>query len=157
MERKLLLALTLTLCLMTSAHADFYLGVKTGPMLVDIDGADDPTNVALTLGYEFGIVLGDLGLEAEFSRTLSEGEVGDEDLEVESDGFYAAFLTPGPIYFKLRAGVVDNEVIIGDDADSDGGNAFGAGIGVSAGLARFEIEFTRIDSDIDFVSLGVQF
>ena len=157
MDRKLLLAFPLALCLATSAHADFYLGVKTGPMLVDIDGADDPTNVALTLGYEFGIVVGDLGLEAEFSRTASDGEVGDEDLEVESDGFYAAFLTPGPVYLKLRAGVVDNEVIIGDDADSDGGTAFGAGFGLSAGLARFEIEYTRIDSDIDFVSLGVQF
>ena len=157
MKRKLLLTVPLALCLANGAHADFYLGVKTGPMLVDIDGADDPTNVALTLGYEFGIVIGDLGLEAEFSRTASKGEVDDDDLEVESDGFYAAFVTPGPVYFKARAGVVDNEVIIGDDADSDGGNAFGAGFGVSAGLARFEIEYTRIDSDVDFISLGVQF
>ena len=157
MYRKLLIALTLFLGPATGAHADFYLGAKAGPMLVDINGADDPTNAALTLGYEFGVLVGDVGLEAEFARTVSEGKVAGDDLEVESNGFYATFVTAGPVYFKVRAGVVDNEVTVGNDSDTDSGTAVGAGFGVSAGIVRFEIEYTRLDSDLDFITLGLQF
>ncbi len=157
MYRKLLSATALALCLIPAAHADLYIGAKTGPMLVDISGADDPTNVALTLGYELGILVADVGLEAEFSRTASDGDVAGQPLEVETNALYVSFVTPGPLYLKLRGGIADTEVSVGAASTSDNDTSLGVGLGVSAGILRFEIEYTQIENDVDFLSFGVQF
>ncbi len=157
MYTKRLIAASLALCLNTAAYADWYLGAKTGPMLVDISGADDPTNAAVTIGYELGALVADIGLEAEFSRSLSEGEVGGQDLEVDTNGFYVTFLTPGPVYLKLRGGVVDTEVTIGSVSNSDDDTSIGAALGLSTGILRFEIGYTQIEDDIDFLTFGLQF
>ena len=145
------------LALASNAAAEFYIGAKTGTMLVDISGADDPVNTSLILGYEFGVVFGDVGLEAEFSRTTSDGEVGGEDLEVDTNGYYVTFLTPGALYLKARAGMVDSDVKIGSASESDNNSSLGVGVGISTGILRVELEFTTIDDDIEYLTLGLQF
>ncbi len=140
-----------------AALADFYITAKTGPMIVDIDGADDPTNIGVALGYELGIVVADLAIEAELTRTASEGDVDGSDLEVETNGLYVTFTTPGALYLKLRGGVVDAETTVGNDSDSESGTSLGVGLGLSLGLVRVEFEFTQIEDDVDFLSVGVQF
>ncbi|BAU49213.1 cell envelope biogenesis protein OmpA [Sulfurifustis variabilis] len=140
-----------------AAQADWYFGAKTGPMMIDVGGFDDPTNVGVLVGHEWGVVAGDIGVEAELTRTLDDGEFAGQDVKVDTQGLYAAFRTAGPVYLIGKAGVVRNEVEVGSSSGSDTGTALGAGVGFSIGIAQFELEYTRIDDDIDFLSLGLRF
>ena len=57
----LIFALTLST---NAAASGLTFGAKTGPM--QIDGLDDdPTNAGVAVGYEIGVVLGDIGFEGE--------------------------------------------------------------------------------------------
>ena len=103
------------------------------------------------------MLVADIGLEAEFSRTISDGELNGDDIDVDTNAIYLTFVTPGAAYLKLRAGYIDSEVTIGNNSSSDDDTSFGAGIGLSTGILRFEIEFTQVNDDTDFLTLGVQF
>ncbi len=161
MTRILLLALALALGLSTSALADFYIAAKTGPVLVDVSGDDvdkNPTNIGVALGYELGVVAGDLALEAEFTRSASDGELDSgADLEVASNAIYVAFTTAGPIYLKLRGGLSQTEITVGNADDSESGETYGIGVGFSLGLLRLEAEITRLHEDVNFLSVGIVF
>jgi outer membrane immunogenic protein len=145
----LLLAATFTFASTTYAGGLTF-GAKMGPM--QIDGvSDDPTNAGVSIGSEMGIVLGDLGFEGEFTTTMEEGN---QNIDIDTIGFYATYRTPGFVYFKARGGFVNWDVNgIADDTVT----SLGFGIGFSLALIKFELEFTQIDDDIDFISLGVQF
>lgn len=145
------------LLLSPAGHAEWYIGAKAGPMMIDADGVDDPTNAGVIIGHEWGVVAGDLGIEAEFTKTIDDGRFAGQDVQVDTLGLFAAFRTAGPVYLIGKAGVVRNEVEVGSVSDSDTGTAIGAGVGFSIGIAQFELEFTRLDDDIDFLSLGVRF
>ena len=129
-------------------------GAKMGPMQLDIPGADDPTNAGVAVGYELSVVLGDLGFEGEFTTTMDEGSANNKDIEVDTVGIYATYRTPGTVFVKARGGFVNWDINgIADDTDT----SLGIGLGFSLGLIKFELEYTQISDDIDFVSLGVQF
>ena len=142
----------------SGAQADFLFGVKTGPMLVDVEGADvsdDPTNVGVSVGYELGVLIGGLAVEAELTRSLSAGSVAGNDLEISTQGLYASFTTAGPIYLKARVGIMDASVDAGGFSEDEGGETYGLGVGFSLGLFRVELEYTSIDDDVNFISLGL--
>ena len=129
-------------------------GAKMGPMQLDISGADDPTNAGVTVGYELGVVLGDLGFEGEFTTTMDEGSVNNQDVEIDTVGIYATYRTPGFVFVKARGGFVNWDINgVADDTDT----SLGIGLGFDLGLIKFELEYTQISDEIDFVSLGVQF
>lgn len=143
-----------------AARADFLYGVKAGPMLIsfdDVDVSDDPLNAGLLIGYEFGVLFGDLAIEAEITRTVTAGSVSGIDLEVESQGAYVSFTTAGPIYGKLRAGVMKASIDASGLSEDENGETYGVGAGISLGLFRVELEYTVVDDDVQFVSLGVIF
>lgn len=138
-------------------QADWYLGAKAGPMMIDGAGSD-PTNAGVVIGREWGIVAGDLGIEAEVTRTLDDGRFAGQDVEVDTRGLYAALRTAGPVYLIAKAGIVRSEVeVSGAGSSSDTESAFGAGFGFSLGVAQIELEYTRLHEDIDFLSLGLRF
>ena len=140
------------------AYADgITFGAKTGPMQVDISGADDPTNAGVAVGYELGVVLGDIGFEGEFTTTMSEGSVGNQDLSIDTVGVYATYRSPGFLYLKARTGFVRWDADYGSNSDDDTVTSMGLGIGLSLALIKVELEYTQIDEDIDFISIGVQF
>ncbi len=142
----------------TGASAELYFGAKTGPMLIDEGGFDDPINTSFTAGYQTGIVLGDLGVEGEISRTATNGETaGGEDVEVATEAVYVALRTAGPVYFKARTGLIRREVTVGSQSDDDTGGSVGLGIGFGLGILQIEIDYTQIDSDINYLTLGIQF
>ena len=104
------------------------------------------------------MIVADLALEAEFTRTAEEGETrGGSDIEVDTNALYLTFTTPGPVYLKLRGGLIDITADVGSASDDESGESFGAGLGLSLGLLRLELEYTRIDDDIDFLSAGIVF
>jgi len=72
------------LLLAPAAQADWYFGAKTGPMMIDVGGFDDPTNVGVLVGHEWGVVAGDIGVEAELTRTLDDGEFAGQDVKVDT-------------------------------------------------------------------------
>ena len=160
MLRHYFIGLVLLFSISSTAHAEFLFGVKTGSMMVDVEGASassDPSNRGFMLGYELGVLVGDLALEAEFTRSGSAGEVAGQDLEVDTNAIYLTYTTPGPIYFKARGGLMDASVDAGPFSEDESGESFGLGVGFSLGLLRLEAEYTAIDDDIDFVSVGVVF
>lgn len=149
-------ALAAALLLSPAAQADWYFGAKAGPVMVDGTGSD-PTNAGVLVGHEWGVVAGDLGIEAELTRTIDDGRFAGQDLEVDTRGLYASFRTAGPVYLIARAGRVRSKVEVGGSGSSDTENAFGAGLGFSLGVAQIEIEYTRLHDNVDFVSLGLRF
>ena len=141
------------------AHADLYLGVKTGSMLVGFDNvevSEDPANVAATIGYEFGS-FPRISLEAEVSRTITAGLVSGNELEVESQGAYITYTTAGRLYSKWRVGYMDAALSAGVDLSEDeGGETYGVALGLRMIGFKLELDYTAVDDDVSFVSLGIR-
>lgn len=154
-----ILLAVLNLLIVTPALADgLYFGAKTGRIVVNDSAVKThPTNVGFVLGYEQGLVLGDLGFEAEMTTTTGKGELDSgRDFEADTKALYVAFRTAGPIYFKARGGFLQ---IDSNDWDTKTGSSIGVGLGLGLGLIQIELEVTKtaLDPDIAFASVGVQF
>lgn len=139
------------------ASADWFFGAKTGPMMIDVSGISDPSNVGVVVGYDLGVGLGDLALEGEITKTISSGDLLGFDVDVDTQALYLAFRTAGPIYFKAKGGFLNEEVSIGPISESDSGVSYGIGLGFGIGVAQLELELTTIEADIVFLSVGAQF
>lgn len=154
--KSMALAAVLSMVAASASAGDLFFGVKTGPMMVDDSAVKtDPTNVGVLVGYELGLVLGDLAVEGEFTTSTSDGEVkGGSKFDVDTAAAYLAFRTAGPFYFKAKGGYMNVE---GDSSDS--GASYGVGLGFGIGIAQLEVEYTqtKVDPDVAFVSVGVQF
>lgn len=153
---QVLVAGLLSLGLAQGAQADWYFGANTGPMMIDLPGYDDPTNAGLLLGHEWGVVLGDIGLQGEFTTSIDDGAVGGQDVSVSTQALYGVFRSAGPFYLIGKVGMLREEVEIGGHSETDTGASVGAGLGISLGIARIELEYTQIESDIAYVSLGLR-
>jgi hypothetical protein len=154
-----LIAMGILLGLVTAGAAraeGLYLGAKTGPMLVDVPGAKDPTNVGVTMGYDLGVVVADLAVEGELTTSLDRGSSANQ-AEVNTAAMYLAVRSPGPVYFKARGGVLRSDLQAGGVSRDETNASFGAGLGFSLGLAQFELEYTRVEDEVQFLSLGAQF
>ncbi len=133
-------------------------GAKAGSMLLDIPDTDDPVNAGVAIGYEFGVAIGNLGFEGEFTTTTKDGKIADQLLNIDTAGAYATYRSPGIVYLKARVGYVgwDAGQILGDAAD-DRSVSTGLGLGINLTLLKLELEYTQIDEDINFVSIAIQF
>jgi outer membrane immunogenic protein len=140
-----------------AALADMYFGVNAGKMMIDLDGFDDPTNAGVLIGKEWGVVAGDLGVEAEFTTSIDDGSFLGNDVNVNTQAVYGAFRTAGPVYLIAKAGLLREEVEVGSGSDSDTGMSAGIGVGFSLGLAQMELQYTVIEEDISYLSVGVRF
>jgi hypothetical protein len=137
---------------------DLFFGAKTGPMILDVSGVSDATNTGVVVGYELlGVLLGDLAVEGELTTTTGDGELNNDKVEVDTKAVYLALRSAGPFYFKAKAGYLNVDVDVGETSSSDSGTSYGVGVGFGIGIAQLELEFTKIDKDIAFVSVGVQF
>lgn len=137
---------------------DLYFGAKTGPMIVDSPAVKtDATNVGVLVGYELGVVLGDLAVEGEFTTSTSDGEYksGLGKFNLDTVAAYLAFRTAGPFYLKAKGGVLQ----VDGEGGTDTGASYGIGVGFGIGIAQLELEYTQtsVDPDLAFVSVGVQF
>ena len=156
---KLYLLLALFSMVMASpAMADGVIfGANTGTMNIDDPDVTDPRNMGFMVGYEVGVGLGDVAVEGEVTRTVSNGDLNGADVKVGTEALYVALRTAGPIYFKGRVGTLQEKVEIGNVSGTDSGSSYSLGIGFSLGLVQAELDFTRVESDINYVSLGVVF
>lgn len=140
-----------------AAMADMYFGVNAGSMLIDVAGVDDPTNVGVLIGKEWGVAVGDIGVQAEFTTTINDGDFYGHDVSINTQAIFGAFRTAGPIYLIAKAGLLREDVEIGWVSEDDTGLAAGIGVGFSVGVAQLELEYTQVEEDVGYLSLGVRF
>ncbi|HHH44739.1 MAG TPA: porin family protein [Gammaproteobacteria bacterium] len=151
----------------TAAHAasGVYLGPSVGIMDADANGFDDATNAGVLLGYEFfSKQQFYLSVEGELTTTVSDGDVkiagqkGDWDIDTR-----AAFLAArvgDTFYIKVRYGAAWSDVsvkVAGFSAsDSDSSVSWGGALGWNITPEwALQADGTRIDSDVNYWSLGV--
>lgn len=157
------------LLLTVSAHAyevnKPYVGGKLGLMMPDVSGADDALNVGLVFGMPIQQVRGQnfggtVSVEGETTFTVVDGDIdGGGEWDVFTLAGYGVFRTDGQIYFKGKGGLVywDADFDLGPVSASDDDINLSIGIGGGYQLSSqssIELEYTILDSDLDFLSLG---
>jgi outer membrane immunogenic protein len=158
----------MSLCVTVAAGAEenpIYFGIKAGAMIADVGGFDKANNLGLSLGYDvYRDVSGAFSLEGEYTRTFSKGDVNiggaHGDWKIETLAGYGAYRTAGDLYLKAKIGYLrENATVSGVDNTSisgrDSGFSYGAGFGFRFNKkAGVEFEYTIIESDINFASVG---
>jgi len=147
-----------------SSHAQslspWYLGLKAGWMDADASNFDEATNLGLYGGYTLhDDASGRFALEGEYTRTISDGDIPGGGWDIETLAVYGAYRTAGPWFLKIKAGYLDEDISVSAGgssiAGSDSGFSFGAGGGVRlSNKAAFELEYTVIEEDVNFFSIG---
>ena len=162
-KNKLLLAVLLLATSVSVSAGDLYFGAKTGKAILDDPAVKtDTTNTGIVVGWDQSVVLGDIGVEAEFTTTTGDGEYNTTPVtkfDFNTAAAYVAFRTAGPIYFKARGGVLRIDQEIAGQSGSDTGASYGIGLGFGIGIAQLELEYTQtsLDIDLSYVSVGIQF
>ena len=149
----------------TSESSHTYIGLKGGPMSVNSDAFNDD---GVMLGILFGYDVPDNGFafEGEFNTTVSKASsdiAGYGDLGVTTLAGYGVYRTSGRVYLKAKLGLLYEYLtssvsgIIDIDVDQPG---LAISIGVGGGWRvtdrlSAEIEFTSIEADIGYASLGL--
>lgn len=154
------------LCILLSgtaiANDGFYAGVKAGLMTSDISGLDSGINLGLTGGHEWNLGEISVAAEGEFSTALSKGDVNFGEWDVETLALYGVVRTHGDLYLKAKMGFLREKVTIdtnfsGSFSETDSGASYGIGGGWNLGNGALELEYTIIEQDINFLSLGYNF
>ena len=143
-----------------------YIGVKAGSFRIDAEELDsnNPNGRGFVVGYNLGE-----GPAIEFehnkSDTFHAGLDGyyygpTVEGEIETSALYFAYRSQGTAFFKVKAGVLKEDVsasAYSESADeSDTGLSLGAGFGFNLGdVAQIEAEYTIIEEDVSFLSLGL--
>jgi hypothetical protein len=131
--------------------SEFYFGVKGGLMDPDGKNNDAAFNIAAVVGQPIQRYL---SWEGELSASLSDGEVAGRDWDVNSIAGYGVFRTEGKVMLKGKLGLAYWDAADDDDL------SLSLGVGVDIRLAKngaLEVEFTQIDDQIDFLSVGYLF
>ena len=142
----------------TLAADGLYLGIQAGIMSNDRPGFDDSSNLGITLGYEFlNVALGDIAIEGGYTGSVDRGSAPAGDWELETLAAYGVFRSAGPLYIKAKAGALNSDIKTAAGSDRKTDFSAGLGAGVSVGIAQLEVEYTRIEENVDFISLTVTF
>lgn len=163
MMKNYLTLIILALFYTPAAHSEFYIGAKGGEMIISNDIA---FNDATSVGILFGGTIPDSGfaIEGELTTTVSSAEhkSRSDELDIFTLAGYGVYRSAGRFYFKGKAGLLTEYL------DISGGNfsleGYGGAISLGAGAgfrisntANLELEYTIIEADINFLSLGITF
>jgi len=92
--------------------------------------------------------------EAELSLGIIDGEVGNNsDWNINSIAGYAVYRTDGDVHLKAKLGVAYWD----DDYDNDTSLTAGIGIGIRAGRGVIDVEYTQINPNVDYITVGYLF
>jgi len=149
-----------------AAQPKTYAGVKIGQMMIDAGGYDDATNVGLVFGATLNEVqAGSLSIEGELTFSLVEGDVSffgfDGDWDVLTLAGYGVYRSNGQLYFKGKAGLLYEDVSVNvSGLPGVSGDDIGLSFGIGGGYKlnekmNLELEYTIIESDLDFLSVGL--
>ena len=170
---KKLLIISIGCCLLTSpAYArNWNLGVKLAYIEPDgslVSGSDNADNIGFSLGYQWPLRYGAIGLEADYTTSFLEdsedidGNPINEAFFIDTLGAHATYKTPGyatnlGIYAKLKAGATYYEVTnTGLLNEEEADFSLGIGVGLKLGQVAIEIDYTTFN-DFDMFSLNILF
>ena len=147
--------MTIAACVMlvsTGAYAQstgqLMFGGKAGFAKPDGSHNDSGFNIAGVLGKK---IQNNIYWEAELSLGLIDGEVGNNnDWSINSIAGYAVYRTDGDVHLKAKLGVAYWD----DDFDHDTSLTAGIGIGIRAGRGVVDVEYTQINSYVDYITVG---
>lgn len=151
--KKLMFAFAMLIALPAAADGNF--GVKLGQFSVDGDSSA-ATQVGLVYTWDLA---GMFGIEGELNTSLADGDFAGTDYGITQAGAYGVLMTPGPFYFKGKAGYMYTDIDF-PGADSSSDLAYGVGVGFELFGVACELEYTITDADgtdADFISFGVKF
>ena len=135
----------------------FYWGAKGGILDPDAAETDEGLNVGGYVGYTLPWLSG-LAVEGEATITAIKSEANSRKLEVQTIAAYGVWRSKGPIFFKGKLGVLRERVEAGTATETDEGVSFGLGVGFPGpGKHEFEIEYTILENDLNFLSVGFTF
>ena len=112
---------------------------------------DSGFNIAGVLGKR---IQNNVYWEAELSLGIIDGEVGkNSDWNINSIAGYGVYRTSGDIHLKAKLGVSYWD----DDFDDDINLTAGIGLGFRAGNGVIDVEYTQINPDTDYITIGYIF
>jgi hypothetical protein len=176
MKRVLLVSMMMVFVLAGSAAAQMYLGARTGMMMLDVEGVDNIIPIGVMGGYEF---MPNMSIEGEFNYRISGGDwdynypgitsTFEWDLWTLAGYFVYRYPLNESLYLKGKAGLLYESVTAEVSFDIPGlgpfsydASATDTGLSVGGGLGmnfneRFggEVEFTMIESDVNYISAGI--
>ena len=141
-----------------------YFGAKGGLMVTDVPGMDSAFNGGINLGTYYD----SFGIEGELTTTLLNGDtdVPGLDWDITTFAVYLVHRRPGNNYLKIKGGYLKEDYKFNIGGLSIGGSDSGASFGIGAGfklrgsatrLGHVEVEYTTVEQDINFFSIGLIF
>ena len=146
-----------------------YVGIKGGQFEIDINAnnsIEDPSAFGFVAGFKFNRFI---GLEFERNET-DDAEVKGwyssvDKLSITTTALYFVFRTPGDVYFKVKSGILREEVdttchscYYDDGSENDTGLSLGVGLGfMPVESVSLEAEYTLIEEDVGYLSAGINF
>lgn len=154
--KKLLFALAMLFVLPAAADDNF--GVKVGQLVID-GTASDATQAGIVYTWDFA---GMFGVEAELNTSLAKGEIAAaNEYQATQLAAYGVFMTPGPIYFKGKAGLAYTDVSVDTGTGASSTDPiYGVGMGFELFGLVMEIEYATLAADAgdaDFISFAIKF
>lgn len=136
-------------------NSGFYLGVKTGVLDIDIAYFDADTPKGIVFGYQHGT----FGIELEANFADIDYNIMDSrgSTDFRSMALYGVYRSEGDIYFKGKAGILNEEIKTSYLSEDDTGFSAGIGAGAKFGSMTIEAEYTLIESNVNFFSVGASF
>lgn len=167
--RKLTVGAVLVLAMNANVFAfGPYVGAKTAWLSPDVSGVsfDAAINAGLVLGYVFEQNFG-LAVEAEFTTSISDGKwtylASSGDFDISTKALYFVARPGERAYLKIKAGYLDGDISLkktGVASFNNDGSGFSWGLGGGFHVTdnfSAEVEWTQVASDIDGLSLGVNY
>ena len=144
-----------------AANSPFEFGVKGGLMMNDVSGFDSAMNAGVVVGYPINDAV---TVEGEFTTSLSDGgtDISGVNWSVQTLAVYGVFKSKGDTYFKGKLGYLNESVSIDTGygfsvGGDDSGLSYGIGGGMKLGSGSLEVEYTIIEADVNFLSIGYKF
>ncbi|HKB81986.1 MAG TPA: outer membrane beta-barrel protein [Burkholderiales bacterium] len=113
-------------------------------------GSDNDSGT--TIGGRFGKqIQGNVSWEADVNLGVTDGAIGtNRDWNINSVAVYGVYRTDGDIHLKAKLGVAYWD----DDFDHDTSLSAGIGVGFRMGRGILDVEYTQINSYVDYVTVG---
>ena len=96
-------------------------------------------------------IQGNVSWEADLNLGVTDGTIGAKhDWSINSAAAYGVYRTDGDIHLKAKLGVAYWD----DNFDHDTSLSAGVGIGFRMGRGILDVEYTQINSYVDYITVG---
>jgi opacity protein-like surface antigen len=151
--KKILMAFGLAVAMLsTAAMAQSTNGLMFGGTVGFVKPHGSDSDSGTTIGGRLSQqIQGNVSWEADLNLGVTDGAIGtNRDYSINSGAAYGVYRTDGDIHLKAKLGVA----YWNDDLDHDTSLSAGIGIGFRMGRGVLDVEYTQINSYVDYVTVG---